>query len=142
MRKSLQRVARGFTLIELMMVVAIIGILAAVAIPAYSEYTIRAKVAELLFAAGGYKMNVDEKAQTDGTIASAGRGITVSVTGKISGGSVSNSGLIKIAGAGTLTSVGTVLTIVFTPQMTNGIVVWSCTGGAASQSRFLPSMCR
>ncbi|MGZ5641019.1 MAG: pilin, partial [Burkholderiales bacterium] len=56
----MKRIQKGFTLIELMIVVAIIGILAAVALPAYQDYTIRAKVSELVLAASGFKTTIAE----------------------------------------------------------------------------------
>lgn len=63
MKRSIQK---GFTLIELMIVVAIIGILAAVALPAYQDYTIRAKVSEAVLAASSLKGTMSEAFQTDG----------------------------------------------------------------------------
>lgn len=60
-------VQKGFTLIELMIVVAIIGILAAVALPAYQDYTIRAKVSEVVIAGSSPKSTMSEAFQTDGT---------------------------------------------------------------------------
>ena len=60
----MKRVQQGFTLIELMIVVAIIGILAAIALPAYQDYTVRAKVSEIMLAASGQKTSVSEFFQT------------------------------------------------------------------------------
>ena len=64
--KRMHRIQKGFTLIELMIVVAIIGILAAVALPAYQDYTVRAKVSEVLLAASSAKNTVAEAAQVGG----------------------------------------------------------------------------
>ena len=64
----MKRVQQGFTLIELMIVVAIIGILAAVALPAYQDYTVRAKLSEVLLAASSAKNTVAEAAQSEGAL--------------------------------------------------------------------------
>ncbi|MDB5779068.1 MAG: prepilin-type N-terminal cleavage/methylation protein [Polaromonas sp.] len=65
MKRSMQMVQKGFTLIELMIVVAIIGILAAVALPAYQDYTVRAKLSEAIIAASSFKSVMSEAFQSD-----------------------------------------------------------------------------
>jgi type IV pilus assembly protein PilA len=64
----MKRVQQGFTLIELMIVVAIVGILAAIALPAYQDYTIRSRVSEALAAAGACKTQISEYVASRGTV--------------------------------------------------------------------------
>ena len=132
---------KGFTLIELMIVVAIIGILAAVALPAYQDYTIRAKVSELVLAASGFKTSIAEKAQNDATLTGAGATLTVSTTGKVGGGSVGDNGVIVISG--NTTQVGTIVSVTLTPSYnTDGKLTWACTAGNTAMFKYMPAECR
>jgi type IV pilus assembly protein PilA len=124
-----------------MIVVAIIGILAAIALPAYQDYTIRSKVAELLLEATGWKTQVSEKAFTDTTLASSGIGLTVTITGRIAGGSVTDAGIIQIVGNSA--TVGTDVTVLLTPSISGGRIQWSCsTGGTVGTFKYVPAECR
>ena len=138
----MKRMQKGFTLIELMIVVAIIGILAAVALPAYQHYTVRAKVSELILAASRARIAISEKFQTDPTnTASMGSGFTIAVVGKIATADVADTGIIVVTGNTQSTSTGQAVTITVTPgaNTSTGTLTWSCAGTPA---KYLPATCR
>src|SRR5678815_488728 len=98
----MKKIQKGFTLIELMIVVAIIGILAAIAIPAYSDYTERAKVSELVTLASACKASVSEYYQAQGTFptdnnaAGCGTTSTAKITSLTVTGNGATSGTITV----------------------------------------------
>jgi len=147
----MKRMQKGFTLIELMIVVAIVGILAAIALPAYQDYLVRSRVSEGLARGAEAKTSVAEFLSANGrfpaTAISAGfnsarAGQVASVTC-----GATNCGVINVTMSGStqLTALGTnrVLTLSSTAT-TNGIVVWRCKTGASNgiNSRFLPGSCK
>ena len=172
MKQQLNRLQRGFTLIELMIVVAIIGILAAIAIPAYQDYTVRARVTEGLSLAGGAKVNVSD-VHASGNPQASPLGYTLGYTPPSATRNVAANGVVITpatgvititttanAGNGTLiltpnSPIGTILpvgTAAFTPSQ--DAIAWRCmvvgslpgtfagTANGTLAARFAPAECR
>ncbi len=129
----------GFSLIELMIVVAIIGILAAIALPSYQDYAVRSRVSELILAASSAKTAIAERYQVNNDSSTAGSGVIVPVTGKVTASDVTSDGVITVNGSTAASSVGATVTVTIKPSYgSNGSVTWSCIG---SPSRYMPSSC-
>ncbi|MBH3432475.1 pilin [Pseudomonas citronellolis] len=134
---------KGFTLIELMIVVAIIGILAAIALPAYQDYTKRSHVTEGLSLAAGAKTAVTEfyasKGEWPSSNASAGIALATSITGNAVRQVEVDESLITIT-YNTKVSAGSTLELQGKAS-DGGTVTWSCTGGTLD-AKYRPSNCR
>jgi len=145
----MKRVQQGFTLIELMIVVAIIGILAAIAIPAYQDYTIRSQVSEGLNLAAGAKTAVAEFFNNTGRFpdsnASAGLAAADSITGNyvtsVNVGATAGQVQITYGNRANALINGSVLSLSATTSA--GGVAWRCGGaGTTLNTKYLPSSCR
>jgi len=148
MHKQLQHLnvhrQTGFTLIELMIVVAIIGILAAIALPAYQDYTVRSRVSELAVLASSMKATVGENIANNGGVIAGSTpcaGVTdlaTATANTLSSGCVD--GVITITG--TAAAQGVVLTYTPLPNA-DGTVTWTCAvTDPADNNKYVPAECR
>ena len=150
----MKKVQQGFTLIELMIVVAIIGILAAIAIPAYQDYTIRAQVSEGLNLAAGAKAAVTEFYQDQGRYPANQSEAGLANATSINGNYVSQVAVTAGTGVLSVTYSNTgnqkankninAAILTMTPTDSGGSIDWDCAGGniLSTNLKWMPAACR
>ena len=141
MKKTIQKIQQGFTLIELMIVVAIIGILASIAVPSYQTYTKKAKFSEIVLATQPYKIAVELCAQTTTAIGATTIAACAAATNGVppdAGASGTVLSVVTIAN-GTITSTSDAtsygsssVTYTLTPALSAGKVTWTVGGTCLS----------
>lgn len=140
----MKAIQKGFTLIELMIVVAIIAILAAIALPAYQDYTKRARVSEAVSLVAGAKSAVAEYYSNENAWPGSNADAGLEAAANIKGKGVSQ---VEVAGQGVITAtltdkVITGGTLTFTPTDNQGSVSWACSYGNGVQAKWVPTECR
>ena len=141
----MKAIQKGFTLIELMIVVAIIGILAAIALPAYQDYTARAQMSEAMVLADGQKGAVTEFFADRGVMPANNASAGISAASDISGKYVASvniaSGVITSTIRADNVAAGIAGTnLVLSPSATSGSMHWTCTSSASA--KYIPAACR
>ena len=136
----MKRVQQGFTLIELMIVVAIIGILAAVALPAYQDYTVRAKVTEVMLAASAGKNGVTEFYTLNSALPSAASLVIESQATKYVASVVQDLGVITATATAAESKISAkTITLSPTENAAKTQLSWACDGSI--DSKYRPSSC-
>ncbi len=146
MKRSMQK---GFTLIELMIVVAIIGILAAIALPAYQDYTVRAKVSEVILAASSAKTSVAESAQVNATMPTTASLVVDTQASKYVASVIytqtdASNGLVTVLTTAADLKINAVTLEMAGALQANGQVIWTCRKGTTNPilPKYLPASCK